>query len=118
MVEQYSAAPSMISKSDQAFVEVLPETHGGDGGSSCSHTVGPPGAASLPKIGEQFSPESQWAQEQIDLDFRVRPSGIEIMKEEFIFDQGGCSGQDSLLVRDDPDRRALEMPVTLPAVKS
>ncbi len=70
----------------------------------CGHTIGPPFASSFPGMGEHFSSESQWAQEQDDQNYTTRPSHTEIMEEEVISDQRGCSGQDYLSMGGSPDR--------------
>ncbi len=101
---QYSAAPLAVSNAGQATTQVFPQTHGYAGSSSCGHTVGPPFTSSLPETGEQFSSESQWAQEQVDQNYTVRPSHTETMEEEVISDQRGCSRQDSLSAGGSPDR--------------
>ncbi len=101
---QYSAAPPAISKADQATTQVFPQTHGYAGSGSCSLTIGPPFASIFPEMGEQFSSESQWAQEQVDQNYTARPSHTETMEEEVISDQSGCSGKDSLSAGGSPDR--------------
>ncbi len=92
---QYSAAPPAVSNAGQATTQVFPQTHGYAGSSSCGRTIGPPFASSLPEMGEHFSSESQWAQEQVDQNYTARPSHTETMEEEVISDQRGCSRQDS-----------------------
>lgn len=101
---QYTTPPSTVSEAGQTSIQVLPQARRYVGSSSGSHTIGPPVITSLSNMDEQSSLEPQLAQEQVDQGDTAMPSGPEVLEEQTVSDQGGCSGHDSLSEGDSPDR--------------